>query len=317
MSMSTNIMDIEKGSKIDCYTVIRKLGEGGMGSVYLCSYEFDSNVRVAIKILDDKADKRRFRREIKVMQKATEKLSDRRSHIVRYLDHDEWNGKMYLAMEYVNGGSIEDYLREKKKFDEKTAAWISIQALRGLRQANVIHRDLKPANVLVSGGMVQVQDGNREEWLGGIVKIADFGLAKEEEDGNGNALLTMSGAILGTGIYMSPEQCRSIKSCDVRSDIYSLGCMLYEMCTGCYVFNHESLYDMMNAHMKEEVLFPRKMSIEMRKILERMLEKDVRRRYQSLIECERALCCFCEIAIDGVEKISTWSKFKRAFGFGK
>ena len=313
--MSTKALDIEKGSKIDRFTVLRKLGEGGMGSVYLCSYEFDSQVQVAIKILDDGADKSRFRREIKVMQKATEKLGKRRSHIVRYLDHGEWNGKMYLAMEYVNGGSIEDRLKEEKHFDEKTAAWVAIQVVRGLRQANITHRDLKPANVLVSGRMVQARDGNREEWKGGTVKIADFGLAKEEEDRN--TLLTMSGAVIGTVIYMSPEQCRSMKSCDVRSDIYSLGCMLYEMCTGCYVFNHESPYDMMNAHMKEEVLFPRKMSVEMRRILERMLEKDVRRRYQSLIECERALCCFCEIAIDGVEDTSTWGKLKRAFGFRK
>lgn len=313
--MSTKTMDIAKGSKIDRFTVLKKLGEGGMGSVYLCSYEFDSDVRVAIKILDDNADKLRFRREIKVMQKATEKLGSRRSHIVRYLDHGEWDGKMYLAMEYVNGGSIEDLLKEEKKFDEETAAWVAIQVVRGLRQANITHRDLKPANVLVSGRRVQVKDGNREEWKGGTVKVADFGLAKLEEDGN--ALLTMSGAVIGTVIYMSPEQCRSMKDCDVRSDIYSLGCMLYEMCTGGYPFNHESPYDMMNAHMKEEVLFPRKMSFEMRKILERMLEKDVRRRYQSLIECERALCSFCQIAIEGVEDTSTWSKIKRAFGFSK
>ena len=156
-------------------------------------------------------------REARVMQKLDH------PHVLACIDVGNQKAYHYLAMDYLEGGSVEDWLKKMTRFQLGDALHIILKTAEGLRHAHensMIHRDIKPDNILLT------KDG--------IVKIADLGLAKETDD---NQSLTKTGTGAGTPIYMAPEQARDVKHVDARTDIYALGVMLYVFLTGRPPFN--------------------------------------------------------------------------------
>src|SRR5215471_11207125 len=211
------------------YQILRRLGEGGMGIVY-CAHRLHIGDDVAIKVLhrsfvrDEKAIER-FRRE------ARSAAAIRHPNVVTIHDFNEARSEgapAYIVMELVRGKSLRDLLREENKLTPARAVALMQQICAGVgagHRQGIVHRDLKPDNVIIVPS-----DDEREE----AVKVLDFGLAKLR-DVSIETALTESGAMLGTPSYMPPEQCTG-EELDARSDVYSLGAILYEMLTGVQPF---------------------------------------------------------------------------------
>ena len=201
------------GKTISHYKIIEKIGEGGMGEVYLAE-DTDLGRKVALKFLSehltsDPDIKARFKREAK----AAAALNH--PNIITIHEVGEFEGKTYIVMEYVEGESLKERLSKQELSLDKTIE-MATEVCKGLseaHQAGIVHRDIKPDNILLD--------------LKGRVKIADFGLAKVK----GVSRLTKQESTLGTVNYMSPEQTRN-EDVDRRSDIFSFGAVLYEMITG-------------------------------------------------------------------------------------
>ncbi len=204
------------------YQVVTKLGEGGMGAVYLGRHTV-LEVEHAIKVLPDKLAKdpqfvERFTREARSAAKLTH------PHIVSVLGADEWEGRRYLAMQYVPGTSLERLVRRDGPVNLHRAVNYAYQTALGLdyaHQRGVVHRDVKPDNVLL----------DPEE----TVKLTDFGLVRETQLDEEAANLTQSGTVLGTPYYMSPEQWRG-SGVDERSDVFALGVVLYYLLSKRYPY---------------------------------------------------------------------------------
>lgn len=212
-----------------------RIGVGGMGIVYRAVYT-KTGTPVAIKILSpdlssEEALQRRFEREISILKKL------RHPHIVRYYGGGKVGMQRFYAMELVNGGSLEKYLKEKKRLDWEEAVQYAMQIAQALEHAHiagVIHRDLKPANLLLT----------RDRSL----KLTDFGIARDTTA----TALTAAGRTVGTYAYMAPEQIRGKPPVDKKTDLYALGCVLFEMLTGETPFASENQGEMLMMHLKEE-----------------------------------------------------------------
>lgn len=200
--------------RIGPYQLERKLGSGGMGTVYLAHHD-DTGETVAVKVLAaslarEEGFVRRFTQEIESLRRLIN------PHVVRLLDSDTDGDLCYFAMEYVNGETLSQKLRREKRLDWQEAVEMAIQicaALKSAHDAGIIHRDLKPSNLLIAAD--------------GMVKLTDFGVARVF----GSADLTRTGSVIGTAEYMSPEQAQG-KRVGKQSDLYSLGAVLYAMLTG-------------------------------------------------------------------------------------
>ena len=214
---------------LDKYRVIRTLGVGGMGAVVAAEHMQLGN-RVAIKFLlptlvDNEMVVARFLQEAKA---ATRIQSE---HVASVVDVGQMTGDglpakgiPYMVMEYLEGKDLSEWVKMGKKFPVDDAIDYIVQACEALAQAHkagIIHRDIKPANLFLS------QRDDRE-----VVKVLDFGISKLMEEGPEDMGLTKTTTVLGSGLYMSPEQMRSAKSVDFRTDIYSLGVCLFELLTG-------------------------------------------------------------------------------------
>ena len=203
------------------YKVISRVGSGGMAEVYLAEDQLLGR-QVALKILhhqfaEDQEFVERFRREAS----AAAGLSHQ--NIVGIFDRGEWEGTYYIAMEYVAGRSLKTLVREQGPLDPALAIDIVVQILRGARFAHrrgVVHRDLKPHNVILD-----------EE---GRARVTDFGIARA-----GASDMTMTGSIMGTAQYLSPEQAQG-HVVSGSSDLYSIGVILYELLTGVVPFDGET-----------------------------------------------------------------------------
>lgn len=262
------------GRLLGNYSVVEKLGSGGMGAVYRAE-DMRLNRQVALKVLlddspPDSASFERFQRE------ARSASSLNHPHICTVYDTGECDGLPFLVMELLDGQTLEDTIAAAPLKTETMldlASQIS-DALRYAHERGIIHRDLKPLNIFVTSR--------------GDAKILDFGLAKRTESGlAGDATataMTQHGQLLGTAPYMSPEQARG-EDIDGRSDLFSLGAVFYEMATGTRAFQGAN-----GATVLAEVLRgqPRPASVlnpdipgEMLRIIAKLLEKDQADRYQS------------------------------------
>jgi eukaryotic-like serine/threonine-protein kinase len=213
---------IEQGTVIDGrYEVLSRIGAGGMADVYLARDQLLGR-QIAVKLLqhrfaEDQEFVERFRRE------ASSAAGLSHPNIVSIFDRGEWDGTYYIAMEYLPGRSLKAIVREQGPLDPATAIDIVIQVLRAAGFAHrrgVIHRDLKPHNVILD-----------EE---GRAKVTDFGIARA-----GASDMTLTGSIMGTAQYLSPEQAQG-HAVSEASDVYAVGIVLYELLTGAVPFDGET-----------------------------------------------------------------------------
>lgn len=162
--------------------------------------------------------------------------------------------------------------------------------MRGLRASKTVHRDLKPENLLLTPGEGRSKTPKliiNDTQKGAVVKVADFGLAREMDISQ--TRLTHSGQVMGTPVYMSPEQCRSTKKVTSKTDIYALGILFVEMITGKVPFDAPNAYDIMKQHLEEEPKLGR-IPKAPRAVIAKCLEKMPGKRYASLAALERDLC---------------------------
>ncbi|MFA9452998.1 MAG: protein kinase [Candidatus Aminicenantaceae bacterium] len=262
------------GKTISHYTILEKIGQGGMGVVYKAE---DSKLRrtVALKFLPqeltrDPEAKRRF------IQEAQAAAALDHPHICTVYEIDEADGRIFIAMAFVSGQSLKEKL-EKGPLEVNEAVGIASQAAAGLRAAHdkgIVHRDVKPANIMLT------EDG--------LVKIMDFGLAKL----SWGADLTRTAAVMGTAAYMSPEQVRG-EPADHRTDIWSLGCTLYEMLTGKMPFEVSESQAVFYAilHTEPPSLRSRRGDVpeELERMVTRAMHKDPEGRYGDLGQMLQAL----------------------------
>jgi serine/threonine protein kinase len=301
MARATLASGFKKGEVLGAeFEILSKLGEGGCGSVYHCRWVKKPDREVAVKLLENTADLPRFVREAKVLRKT------RHLNVVRLLGSGFHEQRPYIALEYMDGGSVRDLMDAKGKLAVDEAAWILVQAVRGLRASKTVHRDLKPENLLMNRGgsgrsrQPKVVIGDTDK--GAVIKVADFGLARQLEIGD--TRLTNSGQVMGTPVYMSPEQCRSTKSVTVKTDIYALGVIFFEMVVGRPPFDANNAYDIMTMHCNDQPKFPR-LDKSLKDVLAKCLEKSPGKRYQSLYALEKDLCKLAGLG-EPVADSSTW-----------
>ena len=199
------------------YTLVRELGQGGMGAVYLGT-DVKLGREVAIKVLPPSMraylGPERFQREVQLAAKLSH------PHIVPLFEADEVDGFLYYVMEYVAGESLAQRLEREGPLALDEAVRITAEvgdALQYAHERGIVHRDIKPANILLSGGHALV---------------TDFGIAKSLDEADHGVTLTGTGVSVGTAAYMSPEQASGEKRIDARSDVYALAAVLYEMLAG-------------------------------------------------------------------------------------
>lgn len=271
---------LEKGQEIEHYEIVEKIGAGGMGEVYLAK---DSKLGrdTALKVLSSQffESPDRMRRFV---QEARAASSLNHPNILTIYEIDESNGIRFLATEFVKGETLRAYLKNGRISVEESLE-IAIQvasALAAAHENDITHRDIKPENI-----MRRSKDG--------LIKILDFGLAKLSEKTNSTQdinpqattlLNTQPGTIMGTVAYMSPEQLRGQKV-DGRSDIWSLGVVLYEMIAGKPPFDGETSSDIIASALKSEVVPPTQVNSQIPPEFDRLIGKTLAKnrddRYQS------------------------------------
>jgi len=246
------------------YHVRERIGSGGMADVYLAEDE-QLGRKVALKVLhrrfaEDQEFVERFRRE------ASAAAGLQHPNVVQVFDRGAWDGTYYIAMEFLDGRSLKQIVREDAPLPATLAVDITIQILRAARFAHrrgVIHRDIKPHNVIVDDE--------------GRVKVTDFGIARA-----GASDMTETGAIMGTAAYLSPEQAQG-HAVSASSDLYSIGILLYELLTGRVPFEAESAVTIALKQVSEEPVPPRalnpEVSPELEDVVLRALQKDPARRF--------------------------------------
>jgi len=261
-----------KTAIIGDYKLTKLLGKGGMGSVYK-AHQISLDREVAVKVLSKDlashpAFVQRFLREARIMAKLDH------PNILRCYDVREAKGYHFLAMEFVEGGSVEQWLKKLGKFSVGDALHIILAVAGGLEHAHeqgLIHRDIKPDNILLTKK--------------GVVKVADLGLAKGANEDLG---LTKTGTGAGTPLYMAPEQARDAKHVDSRCDIYALGAMLYVFLAGRAPFEGTTLVELVEAKEKAKYKPIRSFNTDVPEridlIVDKMLAKDPKHRYASCTE---------------------------------
>jgi eukaryotic-like serine/threonine-protein kinase len=255
--------------RVGKYEIVAKIGKGGMGSVFKAKHP-TLNRFVILKQLTLKGGSgfiERFKREASLM------LDFRDEHIVQVYDHFKEGSSYYIAMEYVDGTSLDRLLSERRSLSNEASLLLLSEIAKALKHAHdkcVIHRDIKPANILIS------KDGE--------VKLTDFGIATTKEaDDEG---LTKAGMTLGTPAYMSPEQISDTRKVDKRADIYSLGVVFYEMITGTKPFPSSFTPQAINYINRGIYVKPQKINPSIpgiyKRIIKKTMNRKVKRRYKDL-----------------------------------
>jgi serine/threonine-protein kinase len=287
------------GRTISHYTVLEKLGAGGMGEIYKAQ-DTRLNRFVAMKVLStaNAGDVERRRRFVQEAQAAS---ALNHPNIITIHDVVSTEGLEFMVMEFVSGVTLDD-LVPKQGLDVQKCLDISVQmadALQTAHAAGIVHRDLKPANVMVTGT--------------GLVKILDFGIAKltgptpaasnTDETLPIDSPMTVEGSILGTVCYMSPEQAQA-KPVDPRSDIFSFGLVLYEMLTGQKAFSGDSALSTLSSILRDEAKpisqVVQGVPPELEQIVHRAMRKEPDQRWQSMQEVRAALLLLKQKADSGM-----------------
>ncbi|MGK3997312.1 serine/threonine-protein kinase [Sorangium sp. So ce1024] len=267
------------------YTVESVIGEGASGVVYLAARDGDGR-RVALKVIHRHLSGTpqifsRYHREAAILRRVEG------PHVVRMLDFVDEGGLLVIALEHIDGSSLEEILQERAPLEIDEAIEIAVQicsALEIAHAAGVIHRDLKPANVLVERPDERADAAPSP--LAGRVRVVDFGLAKVVHGEQTTTGLTEQDMIFGTPEYMAPEQVRG-EDVDPRCDLYALGCILYEMVVGAVPFSKRTPIAVMTAQIAEQPLPPRasehgwRISAGLEAVILRALAKDPADRHPS------------------------------------
>ncbi|HXG63072.1 MAG TPA: SUMF1/EgtB/PvdO family nonheme iron enzyme [Planctomycetota bacterium] len=279
----------ESSSRLGPYRLLRKLGEGGMGEVYLAE-DSRTGGRVAVKVLpkaaaQDEEMVRRFRREVDSARTLDH------PNIVRAHESGVDRGYHYYVMEFVEGETVGTRLKREGALPPLEATRLILQVARGLHYAHgrgFVHRDVKPDNIIVS------KDGT--------AKILDMGLSKNIAEAQ--TFLTVTGMALGTPHYMAPEQARGDKNIDGRADIYSLGATYYHLVTGQTPFRGSSAVELLGQHLNQQVPDPRDVRDGIPEgvvhVLRKMMAKSPEDRYRDGGE----LIADLERVLEGAEPVS-------------
>ncbi|MEZ4375019.1 MAG: serine/threonine-protein kinase [Polyangiaceae bacterium] len=265
------------------YRIVAPIGRGGMGVVYRVEHVRIGKL-MALKLLtgeltSDSELVGRFKREALMVSKLSH------PNTVQVFDFGTSDGLTYLAMEYLDGRDLGRLIEDSGRLDPVRVARLTIQICSSLAEAHgqgMIHRDLKPENIIV----LETREGE-------IVKVLDFGLAKLRESSE-MLEVTSRGAIVGTPYYMSPEQVRG-EAVDQRSDIYSLGALMYKALTGKPVFDAATPVGVLTKHLTDDAQAPSQRFPElsipdgMNRIVMRLLSKDPAQRFQSVTDLQAAL----------------------------
>ncbi len=271
----------------DKYEIVSMVGQGAMGALYKARH-VEIGREVAVKVIHDRpstnpAQFARFKQEARLAASLSH------PNLCETYDYGELpDGRGYQIMGFINGKSLAEHLKTSGVFAPERAIKLMIQICDGLKHAhnkNLVHRDLKPSNIMLS-----------DESGVDFVKIVDFGIAKMVSPGDlpQSQSLTQTGEVFGSPLYMSPEQCQGYPL-DARTDIYSLGCVLYELLTGSVPFKGDNAVQTILKHLNEkpqsfDVVRP-DLSFDKRleDIVHKCLQKNADHRYQTAEELQRAL----------------------------
>ncbi len=297
-------MSLQPGTPIGTYVVRRKLAEGGMAEIYLCSVRgaegFEKDVvikRIRSFLSDDQQFVEMFIAEAKLGQRLNH------ANIVQIFNFNKHEDTYYLSMEYVRGKSLWD-LRKRSRdlmtpLPPTLVAQIGSEVARGLHYAHrlgLVHRDVTPHNVLLS--------------FEGAVKLADFGIAKA------GTKLTSPGILKGKFAYMSPEQARG-DEVDARTDVFALGIVLWEMLTGARLFDGDSDVAVLKAVQQSVIAPPARLNPDVHPDLDavvmRALERDPEKRYQTAQELERALGQFILRNAESIDETDVGGFLRRLY----
>ena len=282
--------DILIGQTVGNYLVTQKLGEGGMGSVYLAEHPTIGK-KVALKVLhaefcQNQEVAARFITEAKSVNAIGH------PNIVDIVDYGVIQAGaggrellVYFIMEYLSGATLSQVIRTEAPLPPERALMIALQvadALGASHKCQIVHRDLKPDNIIL------IRRGREQDF----VKLLDFGIAKLTGEGGLSSHRTRTGLVLGTPAYMSPEQCEGKANVDHRTDIYALGICLYEMLTGRVPFIGEGYGEILVQHLTQKPVEPshyRMLSPHVEQVVLKALEKRTEMRYPTMDEMMRAM----------------------------
>ncbi|MGH2505968.1 MAG: serine/threonine protein kinase [Ktedonobacteraceae bacterium] len=288
VSISETLAESQQSKEVNClqpgsifaghYEILSMIGQGGMSTIYKARHMLVDKIRAIKVIRSENSSNSKVIARFQQEGKAT--LSLEHPNIVRVYEFGIEPGQQtpYLVMDYVEGEALSDVLSRDGALGYERARRITAQVCNGLQEAHlkgIVHRDIKPANIILT------KDGTGSE----TAKIVDFGITKILEPDHSHNI-TQTGEVFGTPLYMSPEQCLGQKV-DGRSDIYSLGCVLYEMLSGSPPHMAETPIATAMKHLQE---LPKAlneirpdMSVGLERIVDRAMVKDVKNRYQSAV----------------------------------
>ncbi|MDZ4837787.1 MAG: protein kinase [Candidatus Melainabacteria bacterium] len=268
----------------DRYTILSLIGTGGNGAVYKAKHRYTAKT-VAVKVLHSDLSQstelvNRFRQEAIAIANLDH------PNLVSVIDFGmTTDGTTFMVMDYLEGKSLVTKIREDGPMDYRKAVPIFMEVCKGVERAHeagIVHRDLKPGNVHVCS----------QEQKGGLVKVLDFGLAKVF--GENNVVMTVPGEVFGSPAYMSPEQCRGQKL-DKRTDVYSMGCLMYQVLSGETVFTAQSATEVMYHQIYtqpkpfSEIAPGLNIPLLIEMVVMKCLAKSESKRYQTMEDLHRAL----------------------------
>ena len=273
------------GQTLGNYRLVAEIGKGGMGVVYLAEHTLLGR-KVAVKLLHSDVHQDQVERFFDEARAAATLHHPGLIEVFDFGRRDD--GSAFIVMEFLSGESLAERLQKDPRLQVPLACSITravANALQVAHEQGIIHRDLKPGNIFL------IPDA--EAAFGIRTKVLDFGIAKLHRQTEPRSVRTHSGAVIGTPRYMSPEQCKNARTVDGRSDIYALGCILYEMLLGVAPFDYDTWAELVGAHLYEEPPRPHELDpslpADVADVVVKMLEKRPEDRYESMLQLAQVL----------------------------